>query len=104
MSACGVVLLVLTAEGRRVALVAGGAAGKSGDIILTEVLPSENPMPKKTAQSATSPKNRASILPVPSVISVSCDVAVVICTSSSLFPVEPAQLFDAARGASPSGF
>jgi hypothetical protein len=32
-------------------------------------------MPKKMAHSTTSPKNKASILPVPSVISVSCDEA-----------------------------
>src|SRR6266568_9521869 len=37
----------------------------------TEFLPSENPIPKKTAHRMTSPKNRASILPVPRVISVS---------------------------------
>jgi hypothetical protein len=30
-----------------------------------------NPMPKKIAHSTTKPKNNASILPVPSVISVS---------------------------------
>src|SRR3979490_1654494 len=103
MSAGGVVLVVLTAEGRRLALVVVGvAAGKSEDMILTELLPNEKPMPKKTAQTATSPKNRASILPVPSVISVSCDVAVVICTSSFLLPMEAAQLF--AGAASPSGF
>src|ERR1700730_3189078 len=102
MSAGGVVLVVLTAEGRRLALVAGVAAGETGDMILTELLPNEKPMPKKTAQTATSPKNRASILPVPSVISVSCDVAVVICTSSFLLPMEAAQLF--AGAASPSGF
>src|SRR5580704_8180647 len=70
------------AEGRRLALVAGFAAGKSEDMILTELLPRENPMPKKTAQMATSPKKRASILPVPRVISVSCEVAVVIFTLS----------------------
>src|SRR6202521_2011666 len=101
MSAGAVVLVVLTAEGRRLALVVGVAAGKSGDMILTELLPRENPMPKKTAQSATSPKNRASILPVPSVISVSSDVAVAICTSSSL-PMD-AQLFAAPGESPPSG-
>ena len=71
MSAGGVALVVLTAEGRAPPVLTVVAAGRSGDAILTELLPRENPIPKKTAQSATSPKNRASILPVPSVISVS---------------------------------
>src|SRR5208282_4900657 len=103
MSAGAVVLTVLTAEGRRLALVGAEAVeGRSGDVILTELLPSEKPRPKKTAQSATSPKKRASILPVPRVISVSCDVAVVICTSSWL-PMEAAQLFAAAGAAPASG-
>jgi hypothetical protein len=90
MSAGGVVLVFLIAVGRSPTVGADVAADRSGDAILTELLPSEKPMPKKTAQSATSPKNRASILPVPSVISVSCDVAVVICTSSLLLPMEAA--------------
>jgi hypothetical protein len=104
MSAGGVALVFLIAVGLSPAVGADAAAGRSGDAIRTELLPSENPMPKKTAQSATSPKNRASILPVPNVISVSCDVAVVICTSSFLLPMETAQLFAAAGAASPSGF
>jgi hypothetical protein len=95
-----VALVVLTAEGRAPPVVTVVAAGRSGDAILTELLPSENPMPKKTAQSATSPKNRASIFPVPSVISVSSDVAFVISTSwSGLL-----QLFAAFGEAPLSGF
>jgi hypothetical protein len=47
----------------------GDGSNSTGD--LTEFLPMENPMPKKIAHRITSPKNNASILPVPSVISVS---------------------------------
>src|ERR1700733_7035434 len=101
MEAGVVVPGVLTAEGRT-ALVTVVADGRSRDAILTELLPRENPMPKKTAHSATSPKNNASILPVPSVISVSSDVAVAISTSSWWVPVEAAQLFVAAGNAPPS--
>src|SRR6476620_4372462 len=39
----------------------------------TEPRPSEKPRPKKRPHSATRPKKSASILPVPSVISVSCE-------------------------------
>jgi hypothetical protein len=45
--------------------------GRSSGADLTEFLPMVNPMPKKIAHRITSPKNSASILPVPSVISVS---------------------------------
>src|SRR5207302_9052866 len=41
-----------------------------------EVFPSENPIPKKTAHSATRPKNIASIFPVPRVISLSSEFAI----------------------------
>ena len=57
------------------------AAGVRGDDVLgegsssgadrTELLPMVKPMPKKMAHRITSPKNSASILPVPRVISVS---------------------------------
>ena len=39
--------------------------------------PRENPKPKKSAQTITSAKKNTSSLPVPRVISVSCEVAMV---------------------------
>src|ERR1700730_268946 len=104
MSAGGVVLAFLIAGGRTPAVGVEVEAESSGDAILTEVLPNENPIPKKTAQIATSPKNRASILPVPSVISVSCDVAVVMCVPRRCYRRWRPQLFAGAGAASPSGF
>ncbi len=53
--------------------VVGVASAIMGFAVL---LPREKPMPKKMAHSTTSPKNKASILPVPSVISVSSDFAI----------------------------
>jgi hypothetical protein len=65
-----VLLVALTPEGR--ALVDGTAANeKSSPAGLVELLPSVKPIPKNTAQSATSPKKNANIFPVPTVISVS---------------------------------
>src|SRR5882724_9905815 len=43
----------------------------------SDLRPSMYPIEKNTEQIATSPKNRNSSLPVPSVISVSCDEAIV---------------------------
>ena len=62
----------LTAVGRR---LEGPMAACAEPADGAEFLPSENPIPKNTAHSATNPKNRASIFPVPSVISVSSDAA-----------------------------
>jgi hypothetical protein len=45
--------------------------GSNSGVDFTEFLPMEKPIPKKTAHKITRPKNRASILPVPRVISVS---------------------------------
>src|SRR5437870_2471367 len=42
----------------------------------SDLRPSEYPTAKKAAQIATKPKNRTSSLPVPSVISVSCEEAI----------------------------
>src|SRR5579863_5045661 len=81
MSAAGVV--GFTAEGRTLAAaVTATGEASAAEGFSPEFLPSENPMEKKTAHSVTSPKNRANILPVPRVISVSSDFAVVIATSS----------------------
>src|SRR5882672_5201159 len=60
------------AEGRRagpVVVCAASLAARGR----TDPRPSEKPRPKKTPHSATRPKKSASILPVPSVISVSCE-------------------------------
>lgn len=43
----------------------------------SDLLPSEYPSAKNNAQIATSPKNRTSSLPVPSVISVSSDEGII---------------------------
>lgn len=45
--------------------------GNSSGATLAELLPIEKPIPKNTAHRTTSPKNKASILLVPRVISVS---------------------------------
>ena len=57
------------AEGRFPLDVLGDGSNSGAD--LTEFLPMEKPMPKNTAQRITRPKKMPSILPVPSVISVS---------------------------------
>src|SRR5271154_3398573 len=83
MSAAGAV--GLTAEGRTFpAVVTVGGVTSAAEGLRPELLPSENPIAKNTAHSATSPKKRASILPVPKVISVSSDVAFVIAIATSL--------------------
>lgn len=64
----GAVTVWFTADDR--APDALGEGNNSGPVF-TELRPMEYPMPKKMAQRITSPKNRASILPVPRVISVS---------------------------------
>src|SRR5579872_2975872 len=46
-------------------------------IVGSDFLPSEYPSPKNRAQTPTSPKNSTSNFPVPNVISVSCDEAIV---------------------------
>lgn len=75
-------LVVFTAEGRKVAgAVGAGTVASEVESFKTEFLPNENPKAKNTAHSVTSPKNKASSLPVPSVISVSSDVAAAIATS-----------------------
>ena len=50
--------------------------GSSSALDFAEPCPTEYPRPKKVAQRITSPKNRASILPVPRVISVSSEYSV----------------------------
>src|SRR5947207_8004383 len=50
--------------------------GSSSALDFDELRPMEYPMPKKVAHKTTSAKNRASILPVPRVISVSSEYSV----------------------------
>jgi hypothetical protein len=61
------------ADGRTT--VAGAPNGLLDTLALTTLvfLPSENPIAQKTAQTSTNVKNKASIRPVPRVISVSWD-------------------------------
>ena len=69
----------LLAEDR--AAEAAGAVEEAGiEAIPTaeDFLPSENPMAKKTAHTSTIPKKSASMRPVPSVISVSFSVALIL--------------------------
>ena len=54
--------------------VLGDGSNSAPDFV--ELWPIEYPKPKKVAHKITSPKNRASILPVPSVISVSSEYSV----------------------------
>src|SRR5580704_8180648 len=95
------------AEGRRLALVAGFAAGKSEDMILTELLPRENPMPKKNrADGYQSEKEGKHLAGAQSDFRVlrsgGCHFYLVF-TSSKLLPMDAAQLFAGADAASPSG-
>src|SRR5215831_19856330 len=56
----------------------GGLAGAlAAAIVGSDLRPSEYPRAKKRAQIATRPKNSTSSFPVPSVISVSSDEAIV---------------------------
>src|SRR6266496_2825816 len=57
--------------------VCGVLAALAVVIAGSDLRPSEYPNAKNSAQIPTRPKNRTSILPVPSVISVSCDDAIV---------------------------
>ena len=50
--------------------------GSSSALDFVEPWPMEYPRPKKVAQRMTSPKNKASILPIPRVISVSSEYSV----------------------------
>src|ERR1051326_2467152 len=54
-----------------------GTAVLADAIVGSDFLPSEYPSPKNRAQMPTSPKNSTSNFPVPKVISVSCDEAIV---------------------------
>jgi hypothetical protein len=86
----------LTAAGR--VAVEGLGDGKSSGAVLTEFFPIEKPIPKNSAHRTTSPKNKASILPVPSVISVSsdashCEVVNGVIKASSYLAVFPAISF-----------
>src|ERR1051326_7855399 len=54
-----------------------GTAVLADAIVGSDFLPSEYPSPKNRAQIPTSPKNSTSSFPVPNVISVSCDEAIV---------------------------
>src|ERR1700686_3583871 len=54
-----------------------GTAALAVVIAGSDLRPSEYPNPKNSAQIPTNPKNRTSSLPVPSVISVSSDEAMV---------------------------
>jgi hypothetical protein len=47
--------------------------GNNSAVDLPELWPIEYPIPKNVAHKITSPKNKANILPVPSVISVSSE-------------------------------
>ena len=55
----------------------GEAAALAVVIAGSDFRPSEYPTAKNSAQTPTRPKNRTNSLPVPSVISVSCVVAIV---------------------------
>src|SRR6266513_3936596 len=57
--------------------VCGVVAALAVVIAGSDLRPSEYPSAKNSAQIPTSPKNRTSSLPVPSVISVSCDDAII---------------------------
>jgi hypothetical protein len=65
-------VFVLLAEGRGPLVVMTVDRSLARGLVV--FLPSEKPIPKKTAHRITKPKNSASIFPVPSVISVSSDV------------------------------
>src|ERR1700676_1828246 len=80
--------------------ICGEAAALAVVIAGSDFRPSEYPTAKNSAQTPTSPKNRTSNLPVPSVISVSCEEAMVqlqellprellLLTQSSALPPRP---------------
>src|SRR6202140_5612855 len=56
--------------------ICGEAAALAVVIAGSDFRPSEYPSAKNVAQTPTNPKNRNSSLPVPSVISVSCEAAI----------------------------
>src|SRR5580704_7425650 len=58
-------------------VVCGTTAALVAAIAGSDLRPSEYPSAKNKAQIPTSPKNRTSNFPVPRVISVSCDEAIV---------------------------
>src|ERR1700719_2348669 len=72
MGAPGDPLLALVVPGT----ICGEAAALAVVIAGSDFRPSEYPSAKNVAQTPTSPKNRNSSLPVPSVISVSCEAAI----------------------------